>query len=351
MLPHAPQPVLTAPARTRRHGDPVALLAAGLLVLASACADSTLAPDTSGEAPETAGSALSLERLPIGAERTGIITNGIITNGIITNGIITNGLALNSPLSNGLAVHGLAAQGLQSPAFATWFTAYPEADADSAMHYVVACAVPEGEQRTWTNPVSGTLHTWEGVLGLAPDWAQGTPASEAEQQLVSACLASLVNKYGVHVPISVRGRDGRGQELTLSPEDAGFTVREAAFFGNLFTGEGVYVCSDRSVLAPDESSVRACGISSRGPGPSAECQPLVHTGVCPQACRLESGHGFYSSCFVNGRRYMPLTTRLRQDEVYRCGDGVCQLTESCDSSRAGVGRTADNCLADCGRCN
>ena len=40
-----------------------------------------------------------------------------------------------------------------------------------------------------------------------------------------------------------------------------------------------------------------------------------------------------------------LLKRLREADVYRCGDGVCQFTESC-----GNGTQYDNCRSDCGRC-
>jgi len=318
--------------------------AAGLLALTPACI---------GSEPPGEDASAELDTAPAGPRQAGIITNGIITNGIITNGIITNGLSRTSTLSNGLATHGLGPQGLATSAFAAWFRAYPEADASMAMRYVVACAVPSGEQRTWRNPETGTHFTWEGGLGLAPDWAQGHPVSVAEQQLVSACLAAMVNKYGVHVPVSVRGKDARGQDIAAAPGEEAFTVREAAFFGNLFTDEGLFVCNDRLVLAHQESSARACGLSSREYGRSEACPPLMHAGLCPRVCEKGRGSnkGAYESCTVGGKEYLTVTTRLREQDIYRCGDGVCQVSESCDDSRVGVGRTADQCFADCGRCS
>ncbi len=353
MLPLAPLPVPSSLAPPRPQGNPVALLAVGLLALATACAGSEPPVEDSSAVPFTASAELNeLRGRSEGPQRKGIITNGIITNGIITNGIITNGLSLKGTLSNGLATHGLGSRGLANPAFAAWFNAYPEDDADMAMHYVVACAVPSKEQRTWRNPETGARFTWTGGLGLAPGWADGRPVSEDEQQLVSACLAAMVNKYGVHVPVSVRGRDARGRELASGPGEEAFTVREAAFFGNLFTEEGLFVCSDRFVLDPAESSARACGLFSREFGLSQECPPLVHAGLCPRVCEKKRGSGndYYESCTVGRKEYLTVTTRLREEDVYRCGDGVCQVSESCDDSRVGVGRTADSCFADCGRC-
>ncbi|HYO74429.1 MAG TPA: hypothetical protein VEU33_50975 [Archangium sp.] len=60
---------------------------------------------------------------------------------------------------------------------------------------------------------------------------------------------------------------------------------------------------------------------------------------------MDPTHTGYVSCRHNGTTYLPLTTRMRDEDIYRCGDGVCQFTESC-----GTGRTYDNCRLDCGRC-
>lgn len=349
MFPPAPQPAPTS-TRARVQLHPGLLLAAGVLALTTACGGGESFGDDTSMLDTDARELLELQEPEQSLSRTGIITNGIITNGIITNGIITNGLSLDGTLSNGLARNGLGAQGLASPAFASWFSAYPEADGDMAMHYIVACAVPSGERRSWSNPTTGTRFTWEGVLGLAPGWARGRPASVTEQQLVSACLAAMVNKYGVHVPVAVRGRDATGLELAVASGEDLFTLKEAAFFGNLFTHEGLFVCSDRAVLDPAESSARACGLFSRADGLIEDCQPLVHVGLCPWSCQKTLGKSFYESCTVDGRKYPTVTTRLRREDVYRCGDGACQVSESCDASGLGLGTTADSCFADCGLC-
>ena len=40
-----------------------------------------------------------------------------------------------------------------------------------------------------------------------------------------------------------------------------------------------------------------------------------------------------------------LTTRIRAQDVNRCGDGVCQFTEKCGSNNS-----YDSCSSDCGAC-
>jgi hypothetical protein len=258
-------------------------------------------------------------------------TNGIITNGIITNGIITNGIITN----------GLSSANLGSPDFEAWFAEDPVRAAE-LMHYLVQCAVPAGQTRTYTR--AGTTYTWTGNMGLAPDWAGGQPATEAEQQLVSACLAAHVNKYGVHVQVSVLGRSAVGALLSLTlSELLSFSEKEGCFFGNLFAGQGLYAGRDRDRLSAEWSSPRACVL--RPATGSTVCAPILHVGSCETYCTKDSLGLSYASCTYNGVTYKPLTTRIRSSDLYRCGDGVCQFTEKC-----GDGTTANNCAADCGPC-
>ncbi|HEX8825674.1 MAG TPA: hypothetical protein VF794_37540, partial [Archangium sp.] len=84
-----------------------------------------------------------------------------------------NGLAFN-----GLATNGLAFNGLNSEAFTTWFREDPTT-ANMVMHYMVQCAVPQGEFRAYEG--EDQTYVWQGALGLAPGWAGGAPATELEQ--------------------------------------------------------------------------------------------------------------------------------------------------------------------------
>jgi len=268
-------------------------------------------------------------------EESGIITNGIITNGIITNGIITNGIITN----------GLSNLTLGSGDFSTWFEQNAE-KAPEFMEYVVRCAVPSGETRTYTNPTTGVSYTWPGGLGLAPGWASGKQATVAEQQVVTACIAAHANKYGLHITLAMLGQDAQGVPLTFtSSELSTYSEREACFFGNIFTGGAgvLYAANDRNYLRASESTPRACGLSSRSG--STDCPPITHVGHCGSYCTLDSTRTYYTSCTYNGVTYKPFTTRIRPADIYTCGDGVCQFTESC-----GTGSTYDSCAADCGAC-
>jgi hypothetical protein len=267
-------------------------------------------------------------------------------NGLSYNGLSYNGLSYNGLSYNGLSYNGLSYNGLSSADFAQWFQGDPELAAQ-LMLYMVRCAVPAGQTRTYTDPQSNRAYTWDGGLGLAPGWASGKPATEPEQQIISACLLAHLNKYHQHVAISVQGRDASIQEIpTSSGEHSEFSRREACFFGNLFNDEGVYVGLDRGAFNQRESTSRACALMSSASGSTSNCPPVIHIESCSTACTLDSSLNYYKTCTLNGISYLPLTTHLRPQDVFTCGDGVCQISESC-----GTGYQYDNCGADCGACH
>ncbi|WP_225412904.1 hypothetical protein [Stigmatella hybrida] len=261
------------------------------------------------------------------------------------NGLSANGLSANGLSANGLSANGLSANGLSSESFRAWFTHAP-AHADMVMQYVVRCAVPEGQTRTYTPPSSTQTYTWQGGLGLTPGWAGGQPISLAEQQLLTACLAAHVNKYGVSILISVLGKTATGQSIPYTAtEIQDYAIQEGCFFGNIFTGQGIFYGNDSHLLKDKETSARACVLSSDHPESMNACSPMVYTGPCEQLCTREPHAPFYTACTWKGVTYRPITTRIHPDDVYKCGDGVCQFTESC-----GQGTTANSCEKDCGRC-
>ncbi|MFP2932758.1 hypothetical protein ACLESO_47950 [Pyxidicoccus sp. 3LG] len=283
------------------------------------------------------------------------------------NGLSVNGLSFNGLSFNGLSFNGLSFNGLSTEAFASWYRANP-ALADQVMHYLVHCAVPAGEARTYEDATTGQLRTWSGGLGLAPAWAGGAPATLHEQQVVSACLTAHANKYGQRVPISVLGLRADGVAIAVTEEESKqYKWRESCFFGNLFSGEGVFVGRDKGRLKSRESSSRACSVvASRGDredeeasedGASVEdppeelelnrrrCAPLVYIGRCERHCALDASKSFYASCTWNGVTYPALTTRMDKRNLYRCGDGICQPTESCGEKNDYL-----SCKDDCGTC-
>jgi len=292
----------------------------------------------SGETPQPAGVEGSALSAP----------NGLTPNGLAMNGLAMNGLAMNGLAMNGLAMNGLAMNGLATNEFKSWFGQDP-ATTSAVMTYVVRCAAPAGKSYAFKSPTTGVTYTWYGSLGLAPGWASGLPANVAEQQVITACLAAHVNKYGIHVPIAVEGRGATGVQIPIEAgELTTYSVREGCFFGNLFNGEGIFVGPDHTPWSKSYSSARACAFdTAASSGYDTSCAPLQMTGVeCRKYCTPDATGTFYESCGWNGKAYRPLATRLRPQEVYACGDGVCQFTEQC-----GSGKSSDSCLADCGACS
>ncbi|NOK08395.1 hypothetical protein [Corallococcus exercitus] len=263
------------------------------------------------------------------ADQAQQVANGLSTNGLSTNGLSTNGLSTNGLSTNGLSTNG----------FNDWFAQNADT-APTLMAYIVKCAVPAGQTRTFQSPTTGVKYTWQGSLGLAPGWASGIPATVPEQQAVSACLAAHANKYGLHIALSVLGRTAEGAAVPYSAEELSqFSAKEACFFGNLFTNEGLFAARDRD-FSTAESSTRACGLTLN----ADTCAPITNIGSCAQFCtKGDPSQPYYTQCTYNGKTYPAITTRVQPTELFRCGDGVCQFTE-----HAGSGTTADSCRADCG---
>jgi hypothetical protein len=265
---------------------------------------------------------------------------------MMDNGLSLNGLSLNGLSLNGLSLNGLSLNGLSTQAFKDWFNADPALH-NEVMRYIVRCAVAPKETRSFTSELTGTTYTWTGELGLALNWASGAVPTVAEQQVVSACLAAHVNTYGVSVPISVLGLKGDGKPIPIQKDELNiFDKSEACFFGNLFTGEGIYVGNDRTSLGPQESTSRRCALSPVLSGTDPACPPVKRVGRCEAlSCQMDPNSKYYTRCTYNGVVYRPLTTRIRSAEIVSCGDGICQVSESC-----GTGSTPDNCGVDCGSC-
>jgi len=256
------------------------------------------------------------------------------------NGLSANGLNRNGLNRNGLNRNGLNSIGLAKPEFNTWFNE-DVASSDQVMKYFYGCAAASNKTLTWTNPTTGKAYSWKGALGLAPAWTGGTPATVAEQQVITACLAAHVNKYGLSVPIAIEGRSATGTQIAIAAgELTTYSVREACFFGNLFASQGVFLANDFTSWSAANSTARGCALGGAG-----ECLPMVNLSKqCGEVCTPDTTGTFWESCTWNGTVFKPLTTRLKPADVYTCGDGVCQFTEQC-----GGAWTVANC-SDCGLC-
>src|SRR6516225_10119020 len=108
-------------------------------------------------------------------------------NGLTSNGLTSNGLTSGSLANNATVMTALRDQTPTGDLSRLFF------------RYLVSCALPTGHSvsYTWTDS-SSTMHTEidQGALGLAPNWENGAP-SQADKELVSACLAARTNSKGV----------------------------------------------------------------------------------------------------------------------------------------------------------
>jgi hypothetical protein len=274
---------------------------------------------TSGcEPPELS---TELPDLETQAEELGSV-NGISANGISANGISANGISANGISANGLVINGLTLNGLAAPSFSAWFANAPAAS-NMLMRYLVRCAVPAGESRSFTDPETGEHYTWEGNLGLAPSWANGAPANLLEQKLITACLLAHVNQSGLHLPISVLGRDALGNVIPYTRQELmTYSVHEACFFGNIFSPQQqvLYFGTDRNPRNKGGVFTRACSVGGlslldRYRSAATNCAPLQYAGSCLQRCQVDlQGGPFYRSCTYNGETYPAITTRMRPQD-------------------------------------
>ena len=119
------------------------------------------------------------------------------------------------------------------------------------IRYMVECALPEGN--SVTKNVQGQTLTFQGMLGLAPEWEDGACDGDC-QEWVSACMLARTNVSGETVGIWLQA-DHPALGMDSSPS---FPVYEASFFGNLFSDEDHrYMCSG------DASAQRAAFLEGR----------------------------------------------------------------------------------------
>jgi hypothetical protein len=215
----------------------------------------------------------------------GLSSNGLSSNGLTTNGLTTNGLTTNGLSSNGLSSNGLVMNALRDPS----------ATGDLSrmfFRYLVSCALPANHSvtYTWTDS-AGKAHTEinPGGLGLAPGW-ESSAATQADKEIVSACLGARTNSLGIPVPLSMRAENISALTVS-STERSTYTYGEGAFWGNLFASTPyMYSCSRVAFNSGANTSQylshgRTCTTQS--------CGIITPVGACYQSDLL----GFTQACF------------------------------------------------------
>lgn len=309
------------------------LAAAALASLLAACGPAARPEVTTAEEPEFGE--------VIDALSAGESTNGMSQNGMSQNGMSQNGMSQNGLSVNGLSQSGLTAAALATDAFRLWFEADPRLRAVT-MKYLVRCGAPATVTLSYTSAATGLTYAWPGNLGVAPSWSSGHAISTAEQQLLSACLAAHVNKFGLQIAIGVEGKDASGATLPMAPgELTTYSLRESCFFGNLFTGEGIFAGIDHAAWGSRYSSPRACAFSYASVGSDRDCAPIFVAGSCSSLCRPSADGVSYDTCTYAGKTFRALTTRIAPSTRSYCGDGRLDPQEV-----PGTGTAWNNCSLD-----
>jgi hypothetical protein len=221
------------------------------------------------------------------------LNNGLaLGNGLgLVNGLgLANGLNLNNGLSltNGLALtNGLG--------LSNGVALVDSEEGRELLRYTVECALPPDTSVTIADS-EGTEHTFDGLVGLAPEWE--TEACEEEcQEWVSACLFARSNAYGESVMIElVADHPAIGMDITLPHQ-------EGAFFGNLDgPGPRLFSCWGADVdqaVAQD----RVCATDTK------DCI-IEAVGPCDEVC--EEADGAFFECRAKGHTYENVITTYVQ---------------------------------------
>ena len=221
---------------------------------------------------------------------------------IALNRIALNRIALNRISLNGLLGVELARVALTSAALGDAIDPAVLGDelAASVLEYTVSCAL--GPEQSVEVAVGDETRTFEGALGLAPQWGVEDGECDGEcQRWVSACLIARSNYTGESHEISLLG--DRPELAPTADESREFDSEEATYFGDLFANPMViYACVPEGASAPE----RTCGDSG------ADC-PIHVLGACDDVCDVAGCHGADGETFTE-----TIAVNLR-DDAAACG--------------------------------
>jgi hypothetical protein len=224
-----------------------------------------------------------------------------------------NGLNFNGLNYNGLNFNGLSAPSrgsLQDPGDLGELSRM-------VLRYMVNCALNSSQsfEFSWTDR-DGVVHNelYQGNIGLAPEWSTA-PLDDFGQEMVSACLASRVNRYGMQVIISMRSHHDPLRMHARDEELSAYPFSEGAFWGNLFSSTPyVRACYTDENVAYSRAAQRDCAAGRVGAeGRLEPCGIIEIVGSCGDICRkFSSSMQLYRDCIdpVYGRTDTVITTAL-----------------------------------------
>ncbi len=234
-----------------------------------------------------------LSSLPLGcaataiesAEEVGTTTQAQeAANGLTENALSVNALSVNALSVNALSVNALSVNSLVS-------SALNDASMRTVLKYLVGCALRPEQSITLEVPTgSGSFYTYNGQLGLYPDWSTGACPADTCQPWVSACVIARINAVGHVVPLSLRG----SALTTDAAELTEYPMVDGVFFGNVFAQPQIrYAC-----LPNDGELTRTCGRDDSGdPLPLSGCGAVTFLGPCSSICDTRAADGSFQDCW------------------------------------------------------
>jgi hypothetical protein len=205
-----------------------------------------------------------------------LVGNGLTSNGLTNSAVTANGGAVDALTSGPLTGEALMNNPITSGTLEDPLTI-------QVLQYVVSCALAPSQSVDLT--VSGQNMSLNGEIGLATHWAHPNGSCDKTcQEWVSACVLARLDFLGQHVNISVRGDT---PQLDACPKEiAEFSVREATYYGNVFSSpQQRYAC-----LSPKQTDIsRVCGSTDNG------CVVDV-LGSCPKFCEKPTKDGAFQDC-------------------------------------------------------
>lgn len=225
----------------------------GLAMFASGCImESAAESNTDFGAPPVDDEA-SYKNLAPG-EPKGIITG----NGahLLTPDILT----LYAPLAKVLSTKVLSLDLLQSSELLATL------QGRTFLAYAVKCALPSGV--SLDAQFLGSSYTFQGEIGLAPEWTQKA-LSASSRRWLSACLLAHVNATASQVNIMLRG-DHPALSGEVGTEGSAYTLREGAFYGDIFKViPAKHACSGEGsiplrICTKDIAGLSPCGFTVPG---------------------------------------------------------------------------------------
>ncbi len=276
------------------HGT--ALVGVGILLVASAC---VVEGDGAG------GTSSSEHGL--------VASNGMqVDNGLYAdNGLLFGNDVLlqdGESVSHGLAVdHGLSIEhGLATEAGLSSTTGFlTSAAGQELVRYLVECALPLGHGITKSDPIRGGTISFDGFVGLAPEWETGA-CNQGCQEWVSACLLARTNALGRPVSIElVASHPAIGSKRT---QPFVYLFEEAGFHGNLFLDPPqAHACMGTGAVL-SALQARLCGLA-----PFASCgfDSLVEACFLLDECSGKDSDAYVGCRNAAGTPQRTITTYTR----------------------------------------